>query len=216
MFQMDCGQYLSYIRKAAEVISQNGEYITALDAAIADGDHWLNINIGFQKLLESSEEFCQAVDFQEFFKKLAMATMSAMGGTSGALYGSAYLSASKVLKDVTSLNDALLAQVLTTWAEAFMKRGNTAPGDKTMVDTIYPAAKAYSEAVARGASSEEALAILKKAAQDGAESTRDMEAAKGRASNQPDKGIGHLDPGAVTFSMQLTCLADYLTENCIR
>jgi len=44
----------------------------------------------------------------------------------------------------------------------------------------------------------------------GAESTRGMAAAKGRASNQPDKVVGHLDPGAVTMDIQLECLADYL------
>jgi dihydroxyacetone kinase-like protein len=37
-----------------------------------------------------------------------------------------------------------------------------------------------------------------------------MAAAKGRASNQPDKVVGHLDPGAVTMDIQLECLADYL------
>ncbi|MFA9381897.1 MAG: dihydroxyacetone kinase subunit DhaL [Acetanaerobacterium sp.] len=215
MIQMNCSQYLSYVANAAGVIAQNGDYITGLDAVIGDGDHWLNINIGFQKLLEQSDEFRKSADFQELFKKLAMTTMSAMGGTSGALYGSAYLSASKILKNVTSLDDALLAQVLTSWGEAFMKRGNAQPGDKTMIDAIYPASKAYSEALGEGVSSAEALSIMKKAAQEGAESTKDMDAAKGRASNQPDKGRGHLDPGAVTFSMQLTCLADYITENCI-
>ncbi|MCI9589238.1 MAG: dihydroxyacetone kinase subunit L [Lachnospiraceae bacterium] len=46
----------------------------------------------------------------------------------------------------------------------------------------------------------------------GAESTRGMAAAKGRASNQPDKVVGHLDPGAVTMAIQLECLADYLEK----
>lgn len=215
MFRMDCGQYVSYLEKAAGIIAQNRDYITELDAAIADGDHWLNLNIGFEKMLENPEEFRKAADFQEFFKKLAMSTMSAMGGTSGALYGSAYLASAKMLGGVTALDDALLAQMLSAWAEAFMKRGGAAPGDKTMIDTVCPAAEAYSKALESGADSRAALAALKKAAEDGAESTREMEASKGRASNQPGKGRGHLDPGAVTFAMQLACLADYISENCV-
>lgn len=50
---------------------------------------------------------------------------------------------------------------------------------------------------------------MKQAALDGAESTKGMEAVRGRATYQADKGVGHLDPGAVTMSYQIEILADY-------
>lgn len=56
------------------------------------------------------------------------------------------------------------------------------------------------------------LERVKKAAEEGAESTRQMEARKGRASYMLSKGAGHLDPGAVTMSLQIGCLCDYLIE----
>ena len=49
-------------------------------------------------------------------------------------------------------------------------------------------------------------------AKDGAEATRNMEAVKGRASYRTDKGVGHLDPGAVTMAMQLESLGNYILK----
>lgn len=50
--QLTPGEYLEYIRRVAGEIGRQGDYITSLDAATGDGDHWLNLNIGFQKLME--------------------------------------------------------------------------------------------------------------------------------------------------------------------
>lgn len=205
-------QYVAYMELVAETIGGQGEYITALDAATGDGDHWLNINIGYQKLMEQAETLQQLPNFKELFTKLARLIMSGMGGTSGALYGSMYLAAAKAVGEVTVLEEALLAEVLSAWAKAVMDRGNARPGQKTMVDALLPAAEAYAAALAEGADSQSALAQMAAAAAKGAEATRDMEASLGRASNQPGKGVGHLDPGAVTMAMQLQCLATYLGD----
>lgn len=215
MLKMNCGQYWEYLTEAAEKIRGQKDYITELDAAIADGDHWLNLTIGFDKVLKQRDAMLDSPDFQKFFQKLAMAMMSAMGGTSGALYGSAYLAASKGLGEVTELEAKHVKDMLNAWAEALMLRGSTKPGDKTMVDAVYPAAVACTEALRQGKSETEMLLAMKRSALEGAEKTKAMEAAKGRASNQPDKGVGHLDPGAVTMGIQLECLADYLMKHCL-
>ena len=55
MFQIYKEDYLRYLTKAAGVIRENKEYITELDSATGDGDHWLNLTIGFEKLLEKSK-----------------------------------------------------------------------------------------------------------------------------------------------------------------
>ncbi len=212
MIRISCEQYLEYLEIAAEAIRQQKDYITELDAAIADGDHWLNVTIGLDKVLAQREELSASRDFTEFFKKLAMAVMPAMGGTSGALYGSAYLSAAKALAGSIQMDAEQVAVMLKSWAEAIMARGNAKPGDKTMVDAIWPAAEGYEAALKEGKTEQEALTAMKELALAGAERTRGMEAAKGRASNQPDKGVGHLDPGAVTMAIQLECLANYLEK----
>ncbi len=212
--QITPGQYVDYLVDIAGLIGQKGEYITALDAAIGDGDHWLNINIGFQKLVEKATDLKKEADFKALFNNLANIIMSAMGGTSGALYGGAYMAAAGSIGDVATMDGNMLADMLQCWQDSMMRMGNTQPGFKTMVDTLHPAVNRYKDALKSGSSSREALAILKEAAWDGANSTKDMVAVRGRASNQPGKGVGHLDPGAVTMAMQLECLADYLIKHC--
>ena len=204
-------QYMEYIQFVAESIAAQRDYITELDAKLGDGDHWLNLNNGFKKILQRTDEFKEIADFSKFFKQLARAIMTDMGGTSGALYGSMYLAAAQQIGEVRELKIGDLANILLCWADAIMRRGNTEPGQKTMLDTILPAAREFDQAVKMGKTEAESLRILKDAAWNGAESTKMMKAMRGRASNQPGYGVGHLDPGAVTMAIQLDCLSKYLS-----
>ena len=58
----------------------------------------------------------------------------------------------------------------------------------------------------------ELLEDVKEAASEGAAKTADMEAVKGRASYQKNKGVGHLDPGAVTMSYQIEALCNVIEK----
>ena len=91
-----------------------------------------------------------------------------------------------------------------------MDRGNSKPGFKTMIDALYPAVEEYRATLEAGVPEAELLQRVKKAAEDGAENTKNMEAVRGRACYQSDKGIGHLDPGAVTMAYQIEELADFI------
>ena len=213
--QIKPADYVEYIEQISKVINTQGEYITALDAATGDGDHWLNINIGYQGLVEKAEQLKAESSFQALLKSLAKMIMTKMGGTSGALYGSMYLAAAREVATADCMDAELLGRVLSAWAKAIMDRGNAAPGQKTMVDALVPAAQAYENAMQRGADEQTVLQEMAKAARAGAESTKQMEASRGRASNQPGRGIGHLDPGAVTMAIQLEQLADYVGKHCI-
>jgi dihydroxyacetone kinase-like protein len=102
--------------------------------------------------------------------------------------------------------------MLEAMLNAIMSRGKSEPGFKTMIDALHPAVQCYKNCIAGGKSEAETLALVKKAAQDGAESTKGMEAVRGRAYYQANKGAGHLDPGAVTMSYQIEALMDYISE----
>lgn len=206
--RMTPAQYVGYLEQTADMIASQGSYITDLDAAIGDGDHWLNLNIGFQKIKEQADSLKCLPNFQELFTQLSRLIMSSMGGTSGALYGSMYLAAAKQCISLVNLDYNHLSDLLFCWSNTIMERGNTQPGEKTMLDAIFPAAQKYKDARACGLPEREALSELKQAALDGAQSTKGMAAKRGRASIQPGKGVGHLDPGAVTMALQLECLAD--------
>lgn len=213
-FVMTSKDYVSYIKIAAKRIHENGEYISKLDAVTGDGDHWANINLGFENLVAAADEM-EKMPMDGVFKKIGMLMMSKIGGSSGVLYGGAYMAAGKALAGKESITSEELCLALETMVNDMMNRGKAEPGFKTMIDSLYPAVKAYKAALAEGKSDADTMAAVKQAAMDGAEATRAMEAVKGRASYQTNKGVGHLDPGAVTMSYQLECLCDYVKDNLL-
>lgn len=203
--------YTAYLNRAAVKISENRDYVTELDAATGDGDHWVNLNMGLEALTEAGEELT-ALPVCETLKRIGMIMMSRIGGSSGILYGGAYLAAAKAVAGRKTLDMEGLCLVLTAMVEDMMSRGKAEPGFKTMIDALYPAAEAFRLALEAGEDDQTVLERVKKAAEEGAESTRQMEARKGRASYMLSKGAGHLDPGAVTMSLQIGCLCNYLIE----
>ncbi|MEM1485505.1 dihydroxyacetone kinase subunit DhaL [Oscillospiraceae bacterium PP1C4] len=208
-FKLTSKDYAEYIRLAYQRIHENGDYVTELDSATGDGDHWSNINMGFEKLMEVADEL-ETLSLFEEFKKIGTIMMSVIGGSSGVLYGSAYLGAAKALKDVQIIENQDMCNVLDAMLVAIMSRGNAQPGFKTMIDCLHPAVECYKDCIAKGISEKETVALVKKAAIDGAQNTANLEAVRGRAVYQANKGVGHLDPGAVTMSYQIETLMDYI------
>ena len=208
-FILTSADYVEYINVAAKKIHENGDYISGLDAATGDGDHWANINMGFENLVAAGDEL-KTMPIDGAFKKIGMLMMSKIGGSSGILYGSAYVAAAKKCAGKAELDAQGLCDALDAMVTDMMNRGKAEPGMKTMIDALYPAVQAFKQGLADGISEEELLETVKQAAIDGAEATRGMEAVKGRASYQTNKGVGHLDPGAVTMSYQIAELCDLL------
>ncbi|GMQ57939.1 dihydroxyacetone kinase subunit DhaL [Vallitalea sediminicola] len=204
-------EYVEYIDIVTKKIEENKDYITKLDSVTGDGDHWVNINMGFQKLVEN-KELLLSLKLSDMFKKIGMLIMSTVGGSSGVLYGSAYISAAKTIGESEELDIKLLCEVLEAELNAIMQRGNAKPNFKTMIDSMYPAVNALKDAIEKDMDDYDALQAMKQGAIDGMNSTKDMEAVRGRACYQANKGVGHLDPGAVTMCYQLEVLVDYLCK----
>jgi len=198
-------EYVDYLVEVTKKIGSEKDYITELDAATGDGDHWANMNTGFTKLMEKEAEL-RGEDLPGLFKKAAMTIMSGVGGSSGILYASAYLKASAAAAGKSVLDAQALCSILEAELQGIMQRGNGQPGFKTMIDPLYQAVEAMKKALPEG--DEAAVKAMQQGAKAGMEATRDMEAVRGRACYQANKGVGHLDPGAVTMYYQLDLLAE--------
>lgn len=198
-------KYVDYLKAVAAKIAFEKDYITELDAATGDGDHWANMNTGFTKLMDIEKQL-RAASFSEMFKKIAMTIMSGVGGSSGILYASAYLKAAATIGIVKSMDAAKLLEVLDAELQGIMERGNGKPGNKTMIDPLFQAVEAMRAAMPEG--EKPAIEAMRAGAKAGMEATRDMEAVRGRACYQTNKGLGHLDPGAVTMYYQLDLLGE--------
>lgn len=210
-FEMTAADYAEYIKKAYALIHENGDYVTELDLATGDGDHWSNINMGFEKLVENNEKLA-GMSVSDELKEIGKIMMAVIGGSSGVLYGSAYLAAAKSVKSKEVLGKQELCDVLEAMLNAIVSRGQAQEGFKTMIDSLAPAVKEYKKCLEEDADDKTLCERVKKAAVDGAENTKNMEAVRGRATYQANKGVGHLDPGAVTMSYQISVLMDCVME----
>ncbi|MFP4198164.1 MAG: dihydroxyacetone kinase subunit DhaL [Halanaerobium sp.] len=195
--------------KTADVIIENREYLTELDAAIGDGDHGINLARGFKKLKEKLENE-SFENRNELLKLTAMTLISNVGGASGPLYGTAFLNISKVISENKLELDDLI-EIAEEAIAGIQKRGKAEAGEKTMLDTIIPAAESLKDSRANNLDLDTALNKCLKAAEDGMENTIEMQATKGRASYLGERSIGHQDPGATSsYLMIKTFIKNYL------
>ncbi|MDC0743812.1 dihydroxyacetone kinase subunit DhaL [Polyangium mundeleinium] len=200
---------VQWIERAAEVIGENEKTLTELDAAIGDSDHGANMARGFSavrgKLAEHSRD-----DVGAILKTVGMTLLSTVGGASGPLYGTLFLEAAKVTAGKPEIDRATILQSLAAGLAGIQKRGKAEPLDKTLVDALGPAIRAFEGA--EGVSLAEALSQAAEAARQGAEATIPLVARKGRASYLGERSAGHQDPGATSMWLLLQSLAEAAAE----
>jgi phosphoenolpyruvate---glycerone phosphotransferase subunit DhaL len=213
---MDTGVFRAWIIAAAAVIEANRDHLTQLDAAIGDADHGINLSRGFAAVLAALDDPAPGGEASATrpatpgaVLTLTGATLiSKVGGASGPLYGTAFRRAGKALGTAETVGLPELEQALTAALAGVQQLGAAREGDKTMVDALAPATRAFSKAIAEGASPADALAALATAAAEGAAATVQLQARKGRASYLGPRSVGHEDPGAASTALILAALRD--------
>lgn len=188
---------IEIIYKIKDLAKTQEGYFTELDAAIGDGDFGTNLNTGFSAV--NPEEF-ENEDLSGIFKNIAMKLMSTIGGTSGVVLGTLFLSYAKVIADKEEIDIELWAQMNTEAYEAIQARAGAKLGDKTLLDVLIP----YAEELKASKSLEEATIV----AETKAKETADYSAARGRASYLGDRSLGHQDAGATALSMMARVLIE--------
>jgi len=198
---------LEYLRRAAELIQQNKEYLTDLDSAIGDADHGINMNRGFQSILKKVPSV-EDKDAGTILKTAGMALVSSVGGAGGPLYGTAFMQAGMAVAGKYELTGDDVLAALDAALKGIMMRGKSQPGQKTMIDAIDPAIKAMRESLGNGSRTAEALDQATAAAEQGMKATIPMLAQRGRASYLGERSIGHQDPGATSSYLLIRLMAE--------
>ncbi len=205
----DNKKVMEIIGKIGEKIEEQKEYLTALDQPIGDSDHGINLARGFKAVGEKTAAVADK-DIGTILKTAGMALVSTVGGASGPLYGSAYMKAGVALNGKMDMDMGDFLEAMDSAVEAVMQRGKSTIGEATMLDAMVPAVAAMRESAAAGGQAREVLEAGCRAAWAGAEHTKDLVATKGRASYVGERGLGHQDPGATSFSYMLQVICDAL------
>lgn len=186
-------------------IIENKEYLTDLDRPIGDSDHGINMARGFEAVGKKLPEL-EDQDIGSILKAVGMTLVSTVGGSSGPLYGTAFMRAGAAVAGKTEIDKEDFLAILDACIGGIITRGKATIGEKTMLDAIIPARNAYAaelESTGNGSAAVD-KAIL--AAQEGCEYTKTIIATKGRASYLGERGIGHQDPGATSALLLLQCV----------
>lgn len=188
------------VRTTAETAVENERYFGDLDAVVGDGDFGYSLARGFEKLLDGWDDIDRS-NPGTFLKKAGMVITSRIGGTSGPIWGTAFMRAGMAAGDADELTGEQAVAMLRAAAEGIKARGQSDVGDKTLLDALVPLTDRLEQELQSGAGGAAALAAAADTARQAAEATSDMVARRGRASYTGERSKGSVDAGAMAVAV---------------
>ena len=196
--------------KMVQVIQENKDYLGQVDGEIGDGDHGANMNKGFTLFEKKYRE--QDFGFTEGLELLGNVLLNEIGGSMGPIYGTVFMEMGEAAEDKGVIGLGEFAEICQQGYTGLKDIIEAEPGDKTLIDTLYPAVQALKEAVRQEKTLEEGLKSMQEKAEQGKESTRDLQARYGRSSRLGKRSCGVLDAGAVSCNVLLQAMAEGILQ----
>ena len=185
---------ISQAKNIQKVIDENAKEIEALDQNIGDGDHIFNIQRGLKLVIEL-EGTIKDLPLPKALNTIAMKVLSGIGGSSGALFGTFFISMAKSPDLDKDVEFSKACEMIIDGVKAMKERGKADVGEKTMMDVLIPVSEKLNE-IKNNINITQGLNEVIKIAEDRMLATKDMLATKGRASFLGERAKGHIDPGA--------------------
>ena len=206
---------ISIIKSIYKKIDENKDYLSRLDTEIGDGDHGTSMARGFKSLNDKLVEFSN-LEIGLILKKSGFELIKTIGGSAGVVFGTFFTGQGgyydKNLNGKQSISLKDIAGMLEEALQQIIKRGKAAPGDKTMIDALQPAVFAIKTSADENASILEAFKTATQKAKEGAEKTKEMIGKHGRSKYLGERGIGYIDPGAVSTTLIFETITEYLSR----
>lgn len=208
MADFDRDYFVRVFRAMAVAAEEHRDEWTKLDGAIGDGDHGINMSIGFREVVKQLDALPDDADIAGTFKLVGMTLLRKVGGASGPLYGSFFMKAGAEVADQSEVS-------LTTCGAC------SAPGSRPSRRAARPnwATRRCSTATCRAstyskpqtsATPKAALTAFVERMRQGSDDTIPLQAKKGRAMRLGPRSIGHRDPGSQSSWMLMQCFVDEL------
>ncbi len=192
---------LALIDAATQTLIDHVDELTALDQAIGDGDHGLNMRRGAMAIQARRAEL-EGKSLNEALKLMGLTCMSTIGGSSGPVFGTLMVTLAKELPEAPTAAD--LARAIDAGIAALTKLGKAEVGQKTLLDVLAP----VQAVLAQGG--EGMAARVQQCAHDSAAATAQIEATRGRASFLGDRALGHVDPGSRSMALIIGAVCERL------
>ena len=194
------------VRVVATDLIERKDELNRLDGVAGDGDLGLTVSTGARALLDLAptlEDLLEADAIRRCGTEIARRAPS----TGGTLIAFAFMAAAKAVVAPGAPAVERAAAYLDAAAESIAQRGRVAPGDRTMLDALRPAADAVRAAADGGEGVAAATSEAARAADQGAKATATMVAKVGRAGWLAARAAGHEDAGARLVALAIGAAA---------
>ncbi len=194
MIKMNYDSLCKVITSISDIMTENKDYLVSLDQQNGDGDLGISMSSGYEAVKNyviASEER----DLGKLLMKCSSVFNEAAPSSLGTITAFGFMGMAKALKGKEEATFAECADALDAGLNKIMEKAKSKPGEKTILDALYPAIE-----VLKNSDGSDKVAALKSAAEaaaEGSENTKNMKSVHGRAAYYAEKSIGTLDGGSV-------------------
>ena len=195
MSALNAGDIQSIFLHIKTIVDNQKDKLTELDSIMGDGDLGITMTRAFAAACEEAAK-SEEKNPGKLMMKLGMVIAKASPSTLGTLIATGFMKGGKAIEQAGEIGMEELAVFFETFVRSIMERGRSVPGNKTIIDTLYPAAMALRSASDLHKGLAEGIQSARTAALLGLEASIQMKAQYGRAAYYQEKSIGKQDGGA--------------------
>lgn len=178
----------------SDIMAENKDYLVSLDQQNGDGDLGISMASGYKAVKDYVDETDER-DLGKLLMKCSSVFNEAAPSSLGTITSFGFMGMAKALKGKEEADLVECADALDAGLNKIMEKANSKPGEKTILDALYPAIESLKANA--GGDKATALKLAAEAAAQGSENTKNMRSVHGRAAYYAEKSIGTLDGGSV-------------------
>ncbi len=183
----------SIIHQIKNIIDSNQEKLMDLDSVMGDGDLGFTMTKAFAAADEEADKSEEKIP-GKLLTRLGMVIAKTSPSTMGTLVATGFMKGGKSIDSLEEIGPEALAVFFEAFVRSIMERGKSVPGNKTIIDTLFPAAEALRLSVSE--TLVKSISAAREASLKGLEASTKMKAQHGRAAYYQDDSIGKQDGGA--------------------
>ncbi len=191
------------------VMTENRDYLIGLDQKSGDGDLGISMDEGYRAVREYLKK-TEEVDLGRVFMQIASVFNESAPSSLGTITSFGFMGMAKALKGKEEASTEDIAFAFKAGLDRIMEKAQSKAGEKTILDSLCPAAEALADHAHEPSLNAYSLAC--EAARLGAESTKQMKSVHGRAAYYGEKSIGLIDGGAEVGRLLFEAIVQYLKQ----
>jgi len=188
------------IHEIKVMIDDQKEILTELDSAMGDGDLGLTMKRAFSAAYDEAVRSEETIP-GKLMIRMGMTIAKTAPSTMGTLLATGFMKGGKAVEQAGEFGPEELTIFFEVFVKSIMERGKSVPGNKTIIDTLYPAAVALRTTTNDHQSLTIGISAARAAALDGLTASTQMKAQHGRAAYYQNDSIGKQDGGATVGTL---------------